>query len=550
MTRYAFVLGNGPSLKGFDFRRLEGFDSLGMNAAYRFWDKIGWYPTYYCCLDDQLIETHHEEIDRLYEHSRVREIFVHGKFFEHHPDRVGNPSFYSLDQVLPHWFRKRGQALGFQPLFEHPAFKTSDTTKITTGAFAVRFMAYKGYPKIALAGIDLKYVEVLPEAKPTEGVGLVMAETPNSNPNYFFEGYQQKGDRYNIPNPSVHNGDLHPRSFELVRDDFKTNGVECEVANTNPQSILNERNIFPLVSRDEALEIPALGSVFVPTNQSEVDAIVGNFSIWARKEYSPLSSPRATKTPRLVFGFNRHPGKEAIDRIEKAYADAKMGHFFSGIEFHAFDLEGEKDLYQRDYSAPIGKEGYKAGPNNQFLLVMRAAQPYGRYTFLMETDCVPTRSNWLGVLMEAAETSEPFFVMGSAYRGNEKLDPGFARHINGNAVYATGDPLFQTFLKDHWEPSLRSMIENSDRRLAYDCILEMSFEGGTNALWRDNAHRFRYTNYIQNRSAKSDLAIPGFEAWMQIREAHTGTYLLHNSAAASAVRSMIVARDNAPHDAI
>ena len=45
------VLGNGPSLEGFDFARLRPFDVIGMNAAYRYWDEIGWYPTYYICLD-------------------------------------------------------------------------------------------------------------------------------------------------------------------------------------------------------------------------------------------------------------------------------------------------------------------------------------------------------------------------------------------------------------------------------------------------------------------------------------------------------------------
>ena len=45
------LLGNGPSLRGFDFARLRKFDCIGMNAAYRYWHQIGWYPRYYICLD-------------------------------------------------------------------------------------------------------------------------------------------------------------------------------------------------------------------------------------------------------------------------------------------------------------------------------------------------------------------------------------------------------------------------------------------------------------------------------------------------------------------
>lgn len=253
MSRFAFVLGNGPSLKGFDFQRLGGFDSIGLNAAYRFWDRIGWYPTYYSCLDDQLIETHHNEIDRLYAEGLVREIFVHGKFFEYHNNRIGNPSFLSFDQVVPYWHRMRGKAMGLPPLFEHPAFKCSNTSKITTGAYAVRFMAYKGYANVALMGIDLKYIERLPEAETTSGIGLVMRETPKENPNYFFNDYQRAGDRYNIPNPDVHAGDLHPVSFEVVRQDFVSNKVRCTVVNTNPNSLLAERGIFPLADLDTLL---------------------------------------------------------------------------------------------------------------------------------------------------------------------------------------------------------------------------------------------------------------------------------------------------------
>jgi len=243
---YAIVIGNGPSLRGFDLRRLGGFDTLGMNAAYRHWDRIGWYPTHYCCLDDQLVQTHHAEIDRLYSEGLVKHFFLEGGFFELHPERLGNPAFLSFDQVSPYWHRTRGQRLGIS-FTDHPEFHSADLSKVTTGSYAIRYMAMNGHKRIALMGIDLKYVEVLPEARPTEGVGLIMTETPSINPNYFFDDYQQAGDRYNVPNPAVHSGDLHPRSFELLRDDFKSNGIDCAIVNTNPTSVLETKGIFPLV---------------------------------------------------------------------------------------------------------------------------------------------------------------------------------------------------------------------------------------------------------------------------------------------------------------
>jgi len=543
MTRFAFLLGNGPSLKGFDFNLLRGFHSLGMNAAYRYWDTIDWYPSYYCCLDDQLIESHHDEINRLYESGLVKDFFVHWQFFDHHPDKIGHPAFVSLDQVLPHWFNRRGKDLGLQPLFEHPAFKCSDTTKVTTGAFALRYMAYKGHDRIALMGIDLKYVEILPEAKPTEGVGLVMEKTPESNPNYFFDSYQKAGDRYNIPNPAVHNGDLHPRSFEIVAHDFRQNGVQCEVVNTNPESVLQQRGIFPLKSREEVLDRPLLGSITVPTNIREVDAIIGNFKVWSQDGFRPFVERPPSHMPALVLAFNSDPDAETKERITDAYLANGMERFFAGLVILDCGLEGERDIYRREYEGEVGKEGFKAGPNNQFLESMRHAAPFGRYTFLMETDCAPLRAGWLTRLMQYIAGAEPFWIMGSAYRGVDTLDPRFAKHINGNAVYATGDPTFREFLSNYWEPRMRRAVEVEDSRLAYDCILERGFydvrDGESWPLWQKTAHKFRFTNYIQNISARKDMVEEGQAIWRRIRDSSPDTYLLHNANAASYLRSSI-----------
>jgi hypothetical protein len=76
MIKNLVIIGNGPSLKGFDFQNFDGLKTLGMNAAYRYWQRINWYPTYYCCLDDRLLETHHRQIYELLTTEKVERIFV------------------------------------------------------------------------------------------------------------------------------------------------------------------------------------------------------------------------------------------------------------------------------------------------------------------------------------------------------------------------------------------------------------------------------------------------------------------------------------------
>jgi len=46
-TKPLIILGNGNSLKGFDFNRLDNFPTFGLNGAYNYFKQIQWFPTYY-----------------------------------------------------------------------------------------------------------------------------------------------------------------------------------------------------------------------------------------------------------------------------------------------------------------------------------------------------------------------------------------------------------------------------------------------------------------------------------------------------------------------
>ena len=58
MLNTLVILGNGPSLRGFACNILTGIPTFGLNAAYRYWAKINWYPTYYACLDTVVGKSH------------------------------------------------------------------------------------------------------------------------------------------------------------------------------------------------------------------------------------------------------------------------------------------------------------------------------------------------------------------------------------------------------------------------------------------------------------------------------------------------------------
>ena len=225
----AVVLGNGPSLQAVKLHELTDITTIGMNAAYRYWDRIDWYPTHYCCLDEELIATHRERIRQLVLEGLVETAFVTARLLEFYPELKADDRFFFIDSLFvdsppPHPWRDRGRALGLHAV-AHPVFGTGAPDKMTTGAYAVRYAMYLGFRDVYLAGIDCRYIEVLDEAESAGGTALKMKSTPAANPNYFFPDYQRAGDRYNIPNPAVHGGNLHLQALEAVRDDIVRNGL-------------------------------------------------------------------------------------------------------------------------------------------------------------------------------------------------------------------------------------------------------------------------------------------------------------------------------------
>ncbi|MEP2742515.1 MAG: FkbM family methyltransferase [Bauldia litoralis] len=234
-VRDAVVVGNGPSLKGFDFARLKRFDTIGMNAAYRHWYAIKWFPQYYACLDTVVGMSHRDAIARMIEDAEklgIRAFLLRRDLITALGETGKSPRVVDFDGI-----RNRSPALQSEP--------------VTTGSHTCAWASYLGYRNIYLLGVDGDYVPVVEGAEKKEGIILEIVEEKD-NANYYFAGYQQVGDRYNLPNPSK---DLHLRSWRNVAKALE--GDQSRVVNANPSSKVDS---FPVVSFNEAekaLEIPA-----------------------------------------------------------------------------------------------------------------------------------------------------------------------------------------------------------------------------------------------------------------------------------------------------
>ena len=224
------ILGNGPSLKPYDLEEdFDGMDTIGMNSAYRYWEKIGWYPSFYCCLDEVVGMSHKEAILQLIRNAEEYGIRV-----------------FLLRTNLVNWLKGQvalDKVWNFDELKEK--FIEFNTPTLTTGSHSCIWATILGYKKIYIIGVDCNYVEKVTGAKALENHKLVITKK-SQNPNYFFEGYQAKGDEYNVPNPFT---DLHIKSWRNIARLVHKFYPMTKIYNSSVLSRMDAFPFAPLISK-------------------------------------------------------------------------------------------------------------------------------------------------------------------------------------------------------------------------------------------------------------------------------------------------------------
>ncbi len=533
-TNKILILGNGPSLKKEHFKLFDNIYTLGMNAAYRYWDQINWYPDIYTCLDDQVVLSHAEQIMRLVKEKLCKKFFLHHHILDYYPELKKYPDVYFLPQLR---FGEKNKAICDRFNLKHrPShyFNSLNASKLTTGSYSVRFAAFLGYYEVGLIGTDCRYRELLPEARKVEGVVLEIEQTPARNENYFFDNYQKKGDRYNIPNPSVHQGNLHLQSFEVLKEDITSFGFNIMVNICTKESEVYNKKVFPYKTLNDFITGPSLAAIFVPFTENDLDALIRNLYLWSEDEFKPYFYEPDTPEVELHFAMNASINKQVEERIKSAYYDAGLERYFKAMQFHYSNLSGLRDLYTRLFKGKAGPEGYMSGPNNQFFDIINKFSEGMSHIFLMEVDVVPLRANWLKHLQEIVKNPDPFWICGSIYRGKAAIKA--TTHINGNALYNVGDSSFKAFFKEIFLPYFYRRIKENPR-LPYDIILHDLFmpvytgkkDQERLSIWKQVIHYFRPSDFIVDLSHEEDRRLDNQLSKEKARATFPRSFLLHGA---------------------
>ena len=184
MKKIALIIGNGKSLQPLvddKFKSIpDGVDTFGTTAAFRFYEKINWWSTYYGLYDGKVVYHYRETFQK-----------------------------YILDKNHPvkKWFLCVDRCGNY---FQDPHGKLARTTHDGTGCGITEQTIKMKYDEIWLTGIDNQYVWNKSWVKRLGTGGDNRVEfiaDVEDNPNYAIPYYQQKGDIFSF-NLSAKDGEM------------------------------------------------------------------------------------------------------------------------------------------------------------------------------------------------------------------------------------------------------------------------------------------------------------------------------------------------------
>jgi hypothetical protein len=192
-----YVLGNGASLKDFDFNLLKDKEWIGCCLAYRYWKETNIYPTHYVNVDNVVLKNNLEDIKNLIINKKCKTFLLSASIIKEWKDILNYKNVYYIEQF------KSQQGNPFRNLIDY-----------CSGSSATTYAYLLDAELIHLLGMDCNYVEFIPECIRLNDGTLKIIKQPLNNPNYFFNGYQEVGDIYNVPNTDR----IHKQSWEDVRN--------------------------------------------------------------------------------------------------------------------------------------------------------------------------------------------------------------------------------------------------------------------------------------------------------------------------------------------
>lgn len=246
-----FVMGNGPSLRESDLSLLKGETVFACNAVQLLFDKIDWRPTYFTCVDSQVLIDRAPDFEAMLSaHPQITAFFpaelqVHGGERERFPTRN-----YIAEAPNRYFFNETTGSVDDLPRSMFSLDAADHLVRPHTVAVTMlQLAAYMGFSEIILIGCDMRYV--VPETAQGEpGAGPDdprLVSSKDDDPNHFDPRYFGAGRKWHRPSTA-----LMREHFDISRQALESAGVRVFNA-----TVGGDLEVFERLSLEDAVARPA-----------------------------------------------------------------------------------------------------------------------------------------------------------------------------------------------------------------------------------------------------------------------------------------------------
>jgi len=204
-----FVIGNGPSLRNMDLKKLRSEFTFGMNRIFLMFPDLGFKTSFLVSVNDLVIEQSKDDFKEL-----------------------DIPAFVSWRARK--WLQPRENLYYLYTTYTGRKFAKDVTKRLWEGATVtyscLQMAFYMGFKQVILIGVDHSFS--------TKGKPNTTIISKGDDPNHFHPGYFGKGFRWQLPDL-----DTSEIGYQLARETFQKDGREVVDATVN-----GKLTIFPKVS--------------------------------------------------------------------------------------------------------------------------------------------------------------------------------------------------------------------------------------------------------------------------------------------------------------
>lgn len=252
---------------------------------------------------------------------------------------------------------------------------------------------------------------------------------------------------------------------------------------------------------------PKIDCLLFPVIDKEIEDLLNYFN-------NILLPTEEKKSLTFVISIDQTWDNKDKARIQEAISNSKAKSSIKEIKFIACELEDFESIYIRDIPKDISTMvlpayGLKTGPNLQFFRsIQHLLDSPEKYTGVLfqEVDTIPLKDYWVDFINRDIQPLTDMLLIGSTYSGVSPLKPEQVNHLNGNAVYCLGNPLFKHFLK-LWKNLVIEVAKKAPWK-AYDTATEWVIKYlQDDSCWVLDEKKRKHSAYFQSQELQEYLKI-------------------------------------------